>query len=412
MRGWQTLCRRPSVSRLVLALSLAGLAAGCSSGNVRLAGTPLFASSSSTEPSALAPIESSDLPPATGAAYQQISTPAGLKARGYTVENAPIVEVGPGDTAMTLSQGFGVPADVILDANSLQSSSQIRPGQRLVIPVRVSLGASAEPIAPTALAAVETPVTAIPATDITLGAPSRTLGEQAAERRHLVQSGETLWSISSSYGVSTQQVAALNGLTNGTVKIGETLRIPAAGGVSSPAPTEVVSIDQKVVTDALPEGAGPTLAPPSAAEAKPVSPGPSTATPTSESVPQPAGFRWPVQGRIIAGFGKQADGKRNDGINLAVPSGTPVHAAASGTVIYAGNELEGYGNLILVQHEDDWVSAYAHNETLNVSRGDKVSRGQLIAKVGNSGSVQQPQLHFELRKKSKPVDPLPHLSGA
>jgi murein DD-endopeptidase MepM/ murein hydrolase activator NlpD len=123
-------------------------------------------------------------------------------------------------------------------------------------------------------------------------------------------------------------------------------------------------------------------------------------------------FRWPVRGRIISGFGSKPNGERNDGINLAVPEGTSVKAVETGTVIYAGNELEGYGNLVLVRHADGWVSAYAHNKDLLVKRGEQVRRGQTVAHAGMSGSVSAPQVHFELRKGAKPVNPLDYLAGA
>jgi murein DD-endopeptidase MepM/ murein hydrolase activator NlpD len=121
-------------------------------------------------------------------------------------------------------------------------------------------------------------------------------------------------------------------------------------------------------------------------------------------------FRWPVQGRIISVFGTKPDGGHNDGIDVAVPQGTSVKAAENGVVAYAGNELKGYGNLVLVRHANNWVSAYAHNEEVLVKRGDKVRRGQIIAKAGNTGSVSQPQVHFELRKGSRPVDPTKYMS--
>ena len=120
-------------------------------------------------------------------------------------------------------------------------------------------------------------------------------------------------------------------------------------------------------------------------------------------------FRWPVSGRIIDEFGPKADGDHNDGINLAVPEGTPVRSTEDGTVIYSGNELKGYGNLLLIRHDDGWVSAYAHNKELNVKRGDVVRRGDVVASAGSTGSVNQPQLHFELRRGNKPVNPLIHL---
>jgi murein DD-endopeptidase MepM/ murein hydrolase activator NlpD len=120
-------------------------------------------------------------------------------------------------------------------------------------------------------------------------------------------------------------------------------------------------------------------------------------------------LRWPASGKVIAGFGGRPDGTHNDGINVSVPLGTEVHAAEDGVVAYAGSELKGYGNLVLLRHDNGWVTAYAHNDELLVKRGDKIKRGQVIAKAGKTGSVDQPQVHFELRQGSKPVDPVPYL---
>ena len=121
-------------------------------------------------------------------------------------------------------------------------------------------------------------------------------------------------------------------------------------------------------------------------------------------------FRWPVKGRVVAEFGARPDGGHNDGIDVAVPQGTSVKAAENGVVAYAGNELKGYGNLVLIRHANNWVSAYANNAELLVKRGDKVRRGQIIAKAGATGAVSQPQVHFELRKGSRPVDPTKYMS--
>jgi murein DD-endopeptidase MepM/ murein hydrolase activator NlpD len=118
-------------------------------------------------------------------------------------------------------------------------------------------------------------------------------------------------------------------------------------------------------------------------------------------------FRWPARGRIIQGF--KSGG--NDGINISVPEGTSVRAAENGTVAYAGSELKGYGNLVLIRHPNGFVTAYANNGELNVKRGEVVKRGQVIAKSGQSGNVSSPQLHFELRKGSTPVDPTSYLAG-
>ncbi|HZB61800.1 MAG TPA: peptidoglycan DD-metalloendopeptidase family protein [Microvirga sp.] len=119
-------------------------------------------------------------------------------------------------------------------------------------------------------------------------------------------------------------------------------------------------------------------------------------------------FRWPARGRVIAGFGANGG---NEGINIAVPEGTPVKAAEAGTVTYAGSEVKGYGNLVLIRHENGFVSAYAHNGSLSVKRGEQVKRGQVIATSGQTGNVTSPQLHFEIRKGATPVDPLKHLGG-
>ena len=123
-------------------------------------------------------------------------------------------------------------------------------------------------------------------------------------------------------------------------------------------------------------------------------------------------FRWPVNGRVITAFGPKPSGQQNDGINLAVPEGTPVKSAEDGVVAYSGSELKGYGNLILVRHSNGFVSAYAHNSELLVKRGDNIQRGQIIARAGQTGNVTSPQLHFEIRKGSTPVDPATYLGGA
>lgn len=152
------------------------------------------------------------------------------------------------------------------------------------------------------------------------------------------------------------------------------------------------------------------------AAAKPVAPvkvaavaAPEKIEPASTgSVPGPEhSFRWPAKGRVIAGYGSSG----NEGINIAVPEGTPVKAAEDGTVAYAGSDVKGYGKLVLVRHTNGYVSAYAHNGELDVRPGEKVKRGQTIAKSGASGNVTSPQLHFEIRKGATPVDPMPHLAS-
>ncbi len=142
------------------------------------------------------------------------------------------------------------------------------------------------------------------------------------------------------------------------------------------------------------------------AEPQPV---PSARPAASEPVPLPPSrntFLWPIEGRVISKFGSKPGGKHNDGINIAVPVGSDVRAAKNGVVAYAGNELRGYGNLVLIRHEDGWMTAYAHNEALLVEKGDVVRRGQVISRSGKSGRVSRPQAHFEIRRNGEPQDPL------
>ncbi len=256
---------------------------------------------------------------------------------------------------------------------------------------------------------------------------------------HVVSSGETVYSIGRTYGVRPNDIIAANGLAHpGNIQAGQRLTIPGASGamVASAAPPSQPAAPQPVTSAAPASG---TLKHPSesnqqVAKAEPrVIPGvpsipvekksstpaptPASATAAVDDIVEPpsadgTSFRWPVRGRIISGFGAKPSGQRNDGINLAVPEGTTVKAAEAGTVIYAGNELEGYGNLVLIRHADEWVSAYAHNSEIKVKKGDKVRRGQTVAAAGMSGSVTSPQVHFELRKKAKPVNPLDYLAGA
>ena len=131
----------------------------------------------------------------------------------------------------------------------------------------------------------------------------------------------------------------------------------------------------------------------------------------AEPVGHVPSFRWPVTAHIIEAFGQRPNGTSNDGINFAVPEGTPVRAAEDGVVAYAGNELKTFGNLVLIRHADNFVSAYANASEIMVKRGDTVRRGQIIAHSGQTGSATSPQLHFEIRKNSTPVDPRKFLAS-
>jgi murein DD-endopeptidase MepM/ murein hydrolase activator NlpD len=139
---------------------------------------------------------------------------------------------------------------------------------------------------------------------------------------------------------------------------------------------------------------------------------PSTNSNADETAAVPAGsakFAWPMQGRILSSYGSVASGGRNDGINIEASYGEPIRAAADGVVSYTGNDLKSYGNLTLIKHAGDFVTAYAHAERFVVNRGDHVARGQVIGYAGRSGDVGSPQLHFEIRRGVKPVNPRPLL---
>jgi murein DD-endopeptidase MepM/ murein hydrolase activator NlpD len=263
-----------------------------------------------------------------------------------------------------------------------------------------------------------------------------------------VAKGDTLSSLSRRYGVPVEQIISANELPDGRLAPGQELIMPgvtpAKAAAIAKAQTQTNVRVVKTETIAAPKPA--SLAEEEAAEADGAEPGAKQAAKANDTeanqpgaksegmaaAPQTAGaetkrvtsvdqlpapdpmsgnsFRWPVKGRVISGFGTRPDGGHNDGIDVAVPQGTSVKAAENGVVAYSGNELKGYGNLVLIRHANNWVSAYANNEELLVKRGDKVRRGQIIAKAGATGGVSQPQVHFELRKGSRPVDPTKHMS--
>lgn len=133
---------------------------------------------------------------------------------------------------------------------------------------------------------------------------------------------------------------------------------------------------------------------------------------TATTEPTNVEFAWPLRGRVISEFGAKLSGERNDGINIAATLGAPIHAAANGTVTYAGNGLKGYGNLVLIRHAEGYVTAYAHADTLTVTKGDVVSKGQVIGYAGDTGGATEPQLHFEIRHGATPVNPRSLLTEA
>jgi murein DD-endopeptidase MepM/ murein hydrolase activator NlpD len=255
-----------------------------------------------------------------------------------------------------------------------------------------------------------------------------------------VQPGDTLYGIARRYGVTASAVKELNNLPGTVVRPGQRLVMPAEanerGPLAKAGPSGKAGPPTGEATGAKlpgakepPAGVGdPPRSPPRVVQVKPriirgdeeVKAGPKEKTAklgdwTTDAVPPRAvagaKFRWPLRGKVIVGFGPQPDGSKNDGINLAAPLGTDVHAAEAGRVHYVGDGLKGYGKLVLIRHADDWATAYAYVDQILVKVNEEVKRGQVIAKVGKSGPVTQPQLKFELRKASVPVDPLGHLAN-
>jgi len=331
----------------------------------------------------------------------------------------------PGDTVYGVAQRFGVPVRTLIETNSLKPPYRLAAGQRLQVPVR---------------------------------------------QEHVVQAGDSLLAISRIYGVDQSSLARENGLTPPyALKPGQRLTLPgrieanlaamppeqsftaptspnaSTGSMSvqelppittpqsaKAQPATQQSATQSTLVRSTPDSASPTVPdktaqtttavatapsvpqkPPATASA-PEPTDPRVAAIPPEPTPPPRGgerFLWPVKGQVISGFGPKKGGLNNDGVNISAPAGTSVVAADNGVVAYAGNELRGFGNLLLIRHADGWVTAYAHNETLLVKRGDKVKRGQTIAHVGSTGSVSAPQLHFEIRKGTDPVDPMKYLGS-
>ena len=308
----------------------------------------------------------------------------------------------PGDTVYVVANRFKVPVRDMIEANALAPPYRLRPGQRLVVPAR---------------------------------------------RIYVARAGDTIDGVSRLYGVDRSTLIRLNGIGEPyAIRDGQRLLLPApvepagatvpTAAAAGPAPVAAVTaveLPPPTLAPAAPPAGVPAAPAPGAAPAPPVPGAPgdppvaapaeaetaaaaeyTTAPAIPTAIPQPPAlsggkFLWPVNGKIVSRFGATDGGLHNDGLNIAAPQGTPVRAAENGVVAYAGNELRGFGNLLLIRHADGWMSAYAHNDALLVQRGDRVARGQTIARVGRTGNVATPQLHFELRRGAGPVDPLPHL---
>jgi murein DD-endopeptidase MepM/ murein hydrolase activator NlpD len=306
------------------------------------------------------------------------------------------VTVAAGDSIETIARRYGVPVSAIMQANNIAAPATIHPGQRLVIPRYTA----------TRVATAATPRSAAPAP-----APAAAVNAAGNSGVHVVAAGDTLSKISHHYHKSVNEIAKANNIQpTATLNVGDRLIIPGtqASPLKASAPAAAAQ-PKPVAASAPPKEPEPAQ---SASVVAPTDPLDKEAAKLAEGNSAIPKFRWPANGRVIAGYGPTTNGQQNDGINISVPENTPVKAAEDGIVAYAGNELKGYGNLVLVRHPNGYVTAYAHAKELLVKRGDQVKRGQVIARSGQTGNVNTPQLHFEIRKGSSPLDPTRFLNGA
>ncbi|MFZ5609879.1 MAG: peptidoglycan DD-metalloendopeptidase family protein [Pseudomonadota bacterium] len=233
-----------------------------------------------------------------------------------------------------------------------------------------------------------------------------------------VRAGDTVYGLARGHGVDVRDLIAANGLRPPfMVRPGDRLALPrsrvhvvakgdTAYGISRRYGVDMASL-MRINRIAPPYrlGVGQRLRLPSAAM-----PGMSAGQPPAPVQIRPAalvanGFQWPLEGRVISGYGPKQGGLHNDGINILARRGEAVKAARDGIIAYADDGLKGFGNLLLIRHDDGWITAYAHNERLLVSKGEAVKRGQVIARAGSTGSVVRPQLHFQIRKGRQVIDP-------
>lgn len=407
-------------------------------GSVKMAALPEPAPAANYQPApSAAPAVKS--PKNVGSAAAPAAAPA--PAAAASSERGEAIQIKPGDTLFGLSKKYHASVAELMSVNGL-TSPNLKPGQTLYLPV--GKNASKKPLTRTGQAtnaiAAASPV-AQPLTPPSAAVLAKYDGA------YTVKKGDSLYALAIHLKVPMTELQQVNGITDvRKVRPGAILKVPSSSVAAAPASTSVaaaptdtqakvpaavvqkeaaatvpsttqpVVINSKKVaaidilkSDATAAPATDTAASVAAAPVTPVTKGTQVAAASDTAAAAMGKLRWPVKGKVIGSFGPRPDGIHNDGVNISVPLGTEVHAAESGEVVYSGSELKGYGNLILVRHSNGWITAYAHNEELLAKRGDKVKRGQVLAKAGKSGQIDQPQVHFELRQGSKPVDPTPFM---
>jgi murein DD-endopeptidase MepM/ murein hydrolase activator NlpD len=344
--------------------------------------------------------------------------------QGWTAVGGTPVVLQQGESLNTLSSRYGVPVSALLAVNGLSSVNQAQPGQQIMIPAYSAVQGTGSASAPSRVASSAGPsretladarAAARPAVRDVTGKPETEAERRAAAKLKQLRSrdegedetpaarpapklaAQPMPPASEKARLEAQRKAEAEKKTTEQKRLEAersakqvTRKVPAA------EPETTASIPEPKVTARNAERPAPVAAPAPQAE---------------EPAEQAANFRWPAQGRVISGFGAKSGSGANDGINIAMPEGTPVRAAEGGTVIHADDALKGYGKLVLVRHPNGYVSVYAHNGEIKVKRGESVKRGQVIAASGSSGNVTSPQLHFQIRKGSQAVDPMKVLSA-
>lgn len=320
--------------------------------------------------------------------------------KGWRSSGGTLITIMRGDSLASLSQRYAIPVDVLAALNGMNQNAALQPGQRFVIP---AYGAPVYGASDATRSVSAQPVSSEPTRPSKSLIPAETVKEAAQAATPLQRP------ITVVPQARPNRVAAV-ARTKSDVKSTTSGTVATSVAVPRPAvrPQQARSGTQSAPQSA-PESALVTQSASVAPRALPAAP--ADALQRSQSDPQslPQTFRWPAKGPIIAGFGDALGEGLNDGINISLPTGASIRAAADGEVIYAGDEIRNFGNLVLLSHPNGYVTAYAHADEITVRRGDRVSRGQIIAAAGTTGSVSEPQLHFEVRKGSSPIDPAPYL---
>lgn len=337
-------------------------------------------------------------------------------------DSSPRILIKSGETLSAISVRYHVPQAEILRANGLKSGADLKFGKSVIIPVSVKAEIKTKAI-PIELAAngkkkipaklPEQDKAILPSTasrdkaknvDAKLASNKGKNTDAAEGSVYIVKQGDSLAKIAKTHGVGVDALKSANDMNTASLKIGQKLTIP---GADTTIKTASIPKDSKVkeVTEAKPKTYTPPVADKSVEDVQ------KTAD-NGEAAPDETGigkFRWPVRGAVIAGYGQNVDGIRNAGIDISVPEGTSIKAAENGVVIYSGSGLKDLGNTVLIRHDDGTVTVYGNASSLTVKRGDKVTRGQVIANSGMTGGAKRPKVHFEVRQNAVAVNPMTFL---